>query len=151
MEARLGAEGRRRMEELRRELEAAPTGEARDELLTARGALAGRAQAYEPIEATDDLPSLPADARGHEETWNDVLRLQTEGVEPAAFAAIRAPVLMLHGDADPHPGPATRDVLRRSIPQLEYIELARCGHTPWLERHTRDAFLTYLRPWLRAH
>ena len=41
---------------------------------------------------------LVADARGYEETWNDVLRRQDDGIEPQAFAAITAPVLMLHGD-----------------------------------------------------
>jgi pimeloyl-ACP methyl ester carboxylesterase len=79
------------------------------------------------------------------------MRLQADGIEPAAFAAISVPVLMLHGDHDPHPGPSTRDVLRARIPQLEYVELPRCGHSPWRERHARDRFFAYLRTWLHAH
>mgnify|MGYP002713156459 CR=1 FL=1 len=88
------------------------------------------------------------DARGHEETWADVLRLQEEGIEPSRFAAIRSRVLMLHGDVDPHPGPATRDLLRRYLPHLEYVPLERCGHEPWRERHARSPFLRTLRHWL---
>jgi pimeloyl-ACP methyl ester carboxylesterase len=41
--------------------------------------------------------------------------------------------------------------LRRHIPQLDYVELARCGHAPWLERHAREEFLRYIRTWLHAH
>jgi pimeloyl-ACP methyl ester carboxylesterase len=82
------------------------------------------------------------------ETWNDVLRLQREGIEPDAFRAITARTLMIHGAVDPHPGGATRDLLRRFIPRLEYIELDRCGHEPWRERHARDRFVESVRAWL---
>jgi pimeloyl-ACP methyl ester carboxylesterase len=114
-----------------------------------RARLVARAQGYDTLD--DVSPPVVLDVRGHEETWADVLRLQAEGVEPAAFAAITCPVLMLHGDTDPHPGQSTRDVLRRSVPQVEYVELSRCGHAPWLERHARDEFLRELRAWLHAH
>jgi pimeloyl-ACP methyl ester carboxylesterase len=89
-----------------------------------------------------------ADRRGHEETWTDALRLQAEGVHPAAFAAIRGPVLLLQGDFDSHPGPLIRASLAPHLPQLEYVELPRCGHYPWLERHARDAFFATLIAWL---
>jgi len=100
-------------------------------------------------EPTAPDPEAPAfDARAHTETWNDMLRLQAEGVYPAAFAAIRGPVLMLHGSHDPHPGRMIRDGLTPHIPQLEYHELDRCGHSPWRERRARDAFFAVLRAWL---
>jgi pimeloyl-ACP methyl ester carboxylesterase len=88
------------------------------------------------------------DARAHRETWEDMLRLQTEGVYPKAFAAIRVPVLMLHGADDPHPGALIRASLVRSLPHLQYREWERCGHYPWLERAARDGFLAVLRGWL---
>jgi pimeloyl-ACP methyl ester carboxylesterase len=55
---------------------------------------------------------------------------------------------MIHGDYDPHPGAATRDLLREQIPALEYLELQRCGHEPWRERHARDQFAAVLTDWL---
>ncbi len=97
---------------------------------------------------TTDLESEELDARAHRETWHDMIRLQTEGVYPAAFAAITAPVLMLHGTADPHPGRMIRDSLTPHLPQLEYHEWNDCGHYPWLERAVRDKFFTVLREWL---
>ncbi len=90
----------------------------------------------------------PLDAPGSRETWADMLRLQADGTYPAAFGGIRAPVLMLHGREDPHPGPAVRDSLRPLLPQLEYRELPKCGHSPWLERQARAPFFKELRSYL---
>jgi len=107
----------------------------------------GRAQVVDPLPEEEGEP-VWVDARGHAETWADALRLQAEGVEPAAFASIRCPVLMLHGAEDPHPGPATFDLLRRFMPQLQYRSFERCGHKPWAERWAREPFLAALREWL---
>ena len=93
---------------------------------------------------------LPADQAGNVETWADALRLQREGVEPQVFAKITARVLMVHGNVDPHPGAMTRDVLRRFVPHLEYVELERCGHEPWRERHARDRFIQVVGEWVRG-
>jgi pimeloyl-ACP methyl ester carboxylesterase len=83
-----------------------------------------------------------------ESTWDDMVRLQNEGVYPSAFAAIKSPVLMLHGAVDPHPGQMIRASLAPYIPQLEYFEWQRCGHYPWLEKATHDEFFSVLRNWL---
>jgi pimeloyl-ACP methyl ester carboxylesterase len=104
--------------------------------------------AYSHELISDDLELDHCDARAHRETWDDMLRLQADGVYPAAFASITAPVLMLHGAVDPHPGALVRDSLLPWLPHLEYRELERCGHYPWLERHARDAFLELLGDWL---
>jgi pimeloyl-ACP methyl ester carboxylesterase len=88
------------------------------------------------------------DARGAQESWDDMVRLQDTGVYPRAFAAIASPVLMLHGTVDPHPGPLIRAGLEPHLPQLEYRELAECGHYPWVERLAREEVLATLRAWL---
>ena len=88
------------------------------------------------------------DARAHHETWEDMLRLQEAGLYPATFAAIDAPVLMLHGAEDPHPGALIRAGLEPLLPQLEYHEWARCGHYPWLEKAVREQFGDFLCEWL---
>jgi len=114
---------------------------------------------YELIKQSYDWDALPCDSepddagpfdmRAHNETWNDMLRLQDEGVYPAAFAAIRSPVLMLHGAYDPHPGPLIRASLQPYLRQLQYREWPHCGHSPWIEREVRDEFFAVLRDWLR--
>ena len=89
-------------------------------------------------------------AAANEQTWADMLRLQADGTYPAAFSAITSPVLLVHGDYDPHPGPMVRDSLAPHVRSLVYRELPRCGHYPWIERHARDAFYALARQWLHA-
>jgi pimeloyl-ACP methyl ester carboxylesterase len=103
----------------------------------------------DPVTLDQELETC--DERGYRETWADMLRLQRQGVYPAAFATIRSPVLMLHGAADPHPGALIRDSLAPFLPQLRYREWERCGHYPWMERAVREEFFVVLRDWLVKH
>ena len=140
LEDRMGGPLRRRLATLEDEIDDP------DERLATIGRL------IEPLYAVDHLESdgdsEPCDARGHAETWEDMIRLQHDGTYPAAFSAIEAPVLMLHGDHDPHPGSLIRDSLLPVLHQLRYVELSSCGHYPWRERGARDLFFETLRPWL---
>jgi pimeloyl-ACP methyl ester carboxylesterase len=117
--------------------------------------LAAAGRLIQPLYTYEGMPGDPGpeacDAAANLETWGDMLRLQAEGVYPAAFAAIKAPVLMLHGTFDPHPGPMIRAGLKPHLPQLEYRELERCGHFPWLERWAHEEFFAVLHGWLAAH
>jgi pimeloyl-ACP methyl ester carboxylesterase len=122
------------------------------EQLKKRHELTQRLYLFDPAtdeEQQDDTG--PLDLRAHKETWDDMLRLQSQGVYPAAFAAIRSPVLMLHGAYDPHPGDMIRASLKPYLPQLEYREWERCGHRPWLEKGVRKEFFAVLRDWLKRH
>src|SRR5215470_18351798 len=97
------------------------------------------------------FPHEEVDAQAHHETWDDMVRLQAEGIYPAAFAAIKVPILMVHGTFDPLPGRLIFTGLRPYLPQLEYRELERCGHYPWLERDAADAFFSLVRGWLAGN
>jgi pimeloyl-ACP methyl ester carboxylesterase len=120
-----------------------------DEQLANRYELTKSLYLCDPIDDEPEHPE-PVDIRAHLETWADMLRLQEAGVYPAAFARITAPVLMLHGAQDPHPGPMIRASLAPYLPQLEYRQWDRCGHYPWLERHVRDEFFAALQAWLAS-
>jgi pimeloyl-ACP methyl ester carboxylesterase len=122
----------------------------RDAMARERGELTMSIEAYELMENVDDpSDALYCDAAANAETWNDVLRLQRESLEPHRFNRISCPVLMLHGSIDPHPGAATRDLLSRFIPHLQYVEFEKCGHEPWKEKHARNPFLAALLSWLK--
>jgi pimeloyl-ACP methyl ester carboxylesterase len=112
-------------------------------------------EATTPIYSYDLLASPQEedaiDARANEETWDDMLRLQTEGIYPASFAAIKVPVLMVHGTFDPHPGRLIMHSLQPFLPQLDYRELERCGHYPWLEKAAAEAFFSLVCDWLDRH
>jgi pimeloyl-ACP methyl ester carboxylesterase len=120
-----------------------------DQRLDALGDLLLPLYAYDPV--TTDLEGEACDARGNVETWNDMVRLQDEGVYPAAFGAIESPVLMLHGTFDPHPGRMIRASLAPHLARLEYVEWERCGHYPWIEKAVAGEFFAVLREWLARH
>jgi pimeloyl-ACP methyl ester carboxylesterase len=115
--------------------------------LSARGALMRTLESYELIRS--DLEGEEVDARANQETWEDMLQLQREGVYPSAFAAIRSPVLMLHGAVDAHPGLMIRASLEPYIPQLEYQEWDCCGHYPWLEKAVCEDFFSTVTGWIQ--
>jgi len=114
--------------------------------------LTKRAYTFDAI-PSDEQPQLsePFDMRAHTETWNDMLRLQEQKIYPAAFSKIEAPVLMLHGDYDPHPGRMIYENLKAYVSHLEYRELVGCGHTPWTERLARKEYFMVMSNWLLAH
>jgi pimeloyl-ACP methyl ester carboxylesterase len=99
-------------------------------------------------EGRQDKAAPAFDEAAHVQTWQDMLRPQTDGVCPQVCAAFRSPALMLHGEHDLHPGEMIRDRLSPYLPQLEYRALERCGHSPWTERFARDEFLGVLKAWL---
>ena len=149
------AEARRRLEEvrsermdedLRRRL-ATLADEITDvsERLKKRHELTMHTDSYDLIEP-DTVEEV--DLFANRQTWDDMIRLQADGTYPAALAAIHVPVLMVHGSFDPHPGAMIRDSLALHIPQLEYRELERCGHVPWLEREAHQEFFRVLHEWL---
>lgn len=98
---------------------------------------------------TEETEEVAFDEAGHKETWADMLRLQADGTYPAAFARIEAPVVLIHGDQDSHPGRMIADSLRPHVARLTYMELERCGHYPWVERHASAAFFHVLKDALR--
>ena len=122
------------------------SGPRRDALFGRLGVIAGRIQSVDLI--AEEEVGLPADAQGYDETWEDVKRLQREGIEPQAFTAITAPAVLIQGDRDPHPGRLIYTRLREYIPQLAFSEIADCGHTLWQERAGREPFLDRLTTWL---
>lgn len=138
--ARMGGEVGAKLAHLEREIEDP------DRRLCALGRLM---MAVDSCDLVSTEPGLErCDAVAHQETWEDMMWLQEEGVYPALFALIRSPVLMVHGAADPHPGRLIRDGLAPYLPQLEYHEWAQCGHYPWLERAVGDGFFSVVSAWL---
>jgi len=117
-----------------------------DVRLAVLGSMYQQLDSVDLIEVKNDLHQC--DAAAHEQTWADMIRLQDAGVYPKAFAAIKVPVLMLHGDDDPHPGAMIRDCLRVYLPQMEYHAWPACGHYPWLEKAAREDFYHTLINWL---
>ncbi len=142
LEARLTVRDRAYLADLRQ------TEASADRRMAAIGRLMKRVYAYEIEDAAEQADTI--DAAAHEQTWADMKHRQEDGTYPAAFAAIGVPVLMIHGEQDPHPGRLIKEELRTYIPHLEYLELPKCGHSPGLERLARRSFFDNVNAWLEA-
>jgi pimeloyl-ACP methyl ester carboxylesterase len=106
LDRRLGDDGRSRINALQDRLAAASDKRTRDVIFGELGAAYMELESHDLLEETEDATErLPLDDAGHNETWNDALRLQREGIEPAAFRSVSARVLMIHGDVDPSSWP----------------------------------------------
>jgi pimeloyl-ACP methyl ester carboxylesterase len=137
--------------DLQRELDALDAMPIRsEEKLRRRYELTRKLYDYD-AEDPEPLESGPLDVRAHIETWNDMLRLQAQGIYPSGLYTYSGHVLMLHGAHDPHPGPLIRDGLMPVQPLIQYHELARCGHCPWRERGAREEFFSVLRDFLHRN
>lgn len=140
---RMDEDTRRRIEGIKAQLASEQDRCRRNELLAQFGSLYTRLQSCNPLPA-DPEEALPCDEKGFEETWRDALALQERGVQPAEFVRIQAPVTMIHGDSDPHPGALIHESLAAFIRDIRYREVPRCGHKPWMEREAKERFYKIL-------
>jgi len=115
----------------------------RNELFAALGVIYERIQSCELL-ASESAEELPCDEANFRQTWADAVSLQEQGVQPAEFARIEGSVAMIHGCQDPHPGRLIRESLTPFIRGIQYHELLRCGHKPWIEREAKDKFYELL-------
>jgi pimeloyl-ACP methyl ester carboxylesterase len=77
--------------------------------------------------------------------WAEADEMRRSGALVRALRQVRAPVVILHGTADPHPLQGVVEPLRRTGVEPRVVVLERCGHDPWRERYARDQFFTELR------
>jgi pimeloyl-ACP methyl ester carboxylesterase len=63
---------------------------------------------------------------------------------------VRAPVLLIHGEADPRTEPAELDGLRACLPHAQLALLAGGGHSPHSERATADVVTDLVQRFLAA-
>jgi pimeloyl-ACP methyl ester carboxylesterase len=115
----------------------------RDALLARLGALARKADSYDPIPAA--VEPLPVRADLYRQVWAEADALRSSGELLHRVARVGCPVVAIHGDHDPHPAAGVEAPLSAILPGFRFILLQNCGHTPWIERQARDAFYRVLR------
>jgi len=132
----------REFEEIRQRL-ADPASRASPSALRRLGELAEAADSYEL------LPHPPAKAETDPATfravWAEADEMRRSGALVKALRRVRAPVVVLHGEADPHPLQGVVEPLRRAGVEPRVVVLERCGHEPWWERYARDQFFAELQ------
>jgi pimeloyl-ACP methyl ester carboxylesterase len=140
---RMDAQTQHRIDDIQAQLNVENNPKRRNELFAEFGSLYTRLQSYKHIK-TNLKEALYYDETGFRETWADVLSLQEQGTQPEEFMHIKAPVTMIHGNEDPHPGPLIYKSLAKFIRDIKYLELSRCGHKPWIESEAKNEFYRFL-------
>ena len=97
--------------------------------------------AYEPM--GNDL--MEADVEINRKIWFEARSLRECG-ELLNFAGdIKCPVVVFHGDYDPHPLEGVKKPLSEKLEHFRFIKLKKCGHTPWHEKYARESFFDLLK------
>lgn len=139
---RLDADERRQMRTMMEAMKDPDTPD-KNALLARFGRLFTKADACDPL--TLDSGDLEADWEIHQSVWSEAAHLRSSGRLVDFGRRIRCPVIALHGDCDPHPAAGVREPLESLLADFQFILLRQCGHTPWIERHARDAFYRILK------
>ena len=107
------------------------------------GKLLSKADSYDPLPHDDEVLECRYDIyRG---VWEQASELRSSGKLLKLGKRIRCPVVVIHGDYDPHPSAGVVEPLSRVLKDFRFILLEKCGHRPWLERNARDGFYNILK------
>ncbi len=141
---RLGEEEREAFDAIVRALED-PASEERDVHLARLGALASKADAYDPIaDRCEGADSVGPRGDIFHGVWEEAAELRKSGALLTLGQKIRCPVVAIHGDYDPHPAAGVWKPLENVLERFRFVLLDHCGHKPWIERQARDAFFRVL-------
>lgn len=121
-----------------------PTAPGKTGLLARLGALAAKADAYDPLEGEPGT-TLPLEAGAlFQQVWQEAAGLRRSGELLGLASRIHCPVVIIHGADDPHPAEGVRVPLEAALGEVKYVLLEHCGHKPWQERQARRAFFEAL-------
>jgi pimeloyl-ACP methyl ester carboxylesterase len=124
----------------------------RDSLLARLGVLISKTDTFDPLppDVVDPAPEpdeVQADL--HAAVWAEAAALRRSGGLLKIIESIRCPIVVLHGDYDPHPADGVSRPLAQLHPDFRFFLLNDCGHEPWRERRARYHFFETLLKELR--
>ncbi|TFH65926.1 MAG: alpha/beta hydrolase [Candidatus Zixiibacteriota bacterium] len=139
---RLTQENRTRHDTILREMPQA-SGDERERLFAEWANIFFDADTYDPL--TRDLEVLDVQPDVNEKVWSDfkVLRDRPNFLA-GEFSKINIPVVVIHGEYDPHPIEGIRPFLESCLREVRFEMLPQCGHYPWIERRARAQFFDIL-------
>jgi pimeloyl-ACP methyl ester carboxylesterase len=88
--------------------------------------------------------------RADGEAWLDIAATPDEDMFGGRLHELRAPILVLHGSADPRTEPGELDRLYRDVPHAEIHILDGAGHAPHSEPGYASTCTQFVRRWLDA-
>lgn len=99
--------------------------------------LLSKADGYD-IVLPDELPSF--DCQIFNKVWPEVEKMRSSGELLKLRECIRCPLVVIHGEYDPHPLESLKKAFDGFVEKYKLIPLKKCGHRPWIEHFAKDAF-----------
>jgi len=101
------------------------------------------ADTYESIQETED--NIIFNYKIYKKIWIEAEKLRKTGKLIEYGKQITCPVVAVHGDYDPHPYEGVIIPLKKTINNLNYFILEKCGHHPWYEKNAEKDFFRILK------
>jgi pimeloyl-ACP methyl ester carboxylesterase len=105
--------------------------------------LISRADSFETLPYEDEIVEFQHAI--NQKVWAQASSLRRSGILLELGKSIRCPVVVIHGDHDPHPSEGVQKPLSGIIKDFRFILLEKCGHKPWIERNAKDRFYEILK------
>ena len=110
------------------------------------GKIIYNADSYDPYPYQDGI--LECNYAIYLNVWNDAVKFRKEKRFLEIGKNINCPVIIIHGDYDPHPIEGIKEPLSNILNDIQTIVLPKCGHHPWLERQAKKTFYKILTSYL---
>jgi len=119
-----------------------PSAGGKAEAFARLGALAMKADAYDPLPAQSNM--VEGQGNQFHGVLQEAIEMRKSGELLALAEGIECSVVAIHGDYDPHPLAGVQEPLSAALVDFRLILLKRCGHKPWVERQAKDSFYQVL-------
>ncbi|MBL6990517.1 MAG: alpha/beta hydrolase [Bacteriovoracaceae bacterium] len=130
-------------DDLAKQLEQAPAAK-KNQLFEKLADLFFDCDTFNPI--TRDLEVIECQYLLNQKVWSEFVTLRdTPGHLQSMFKKISVPVVVIHGDFDPHGLEGIEPFLRSCIENIKFHILKKCGHYPWIERDALDNFYKLIK------
>lgn len=110
----------------------------KDNLLASLGILAEKADNYDSLEI-DAKESTP-NGEMYAAIWPQADEMRNTGKLMDALEMIKCPVVVIHGEYDPHPIEGVVDPLKEKGINADIHVLPNCGHSPFKEKQAKEQF-----------
>lgn len=104
------------------------------------GLLSYKSDSYAPILHDLNELNLIIDRQIYESVWSEASEMRKNGNFLELIKMIQCPTVVIHGEYDPHPFNGIKKPLEKIIKNNKFIVLEKCGHTPWIEKFSKDMF-----------
>lgn len=92
----------------------------------------------------NEIDSLSVDGEMHTSIWNEAAEMRQNGELLKTLEKISCPVMILHGDNDPHPIDGVTEPLTACHVKYDQVILPFCGHSPFKEKRVHEQFYEIL-------